>query len=556
MPGAGGLLALPIALANVGLGLGLAIVILFGVVNMLTVAALAETVVRSGTSRFGLGFLGQLAQEYLGREATILLTITFAINNFFILVIFFLGVSGTLAGTTSIVAPLWMLPQFAITVYFLSRRSLNATITVTMLVALVSLGLVIAIPLLALPNLQPGNLDFQNATKTFSPATLGLIVGVMSTTFLSHFLVATYGPVVLPSDPSGRSWIRGSIAAIGVFILIACLWLVVTSGVLSTETLLKTTGTIISPLAERVGPIINILGTVLVILTLGLATIQVSFAQYFSVEERLPPRGSATWAGKLSETRRLLVAISPMLGVLILAEWLAVSGIGSFATLLGVFDVLVLPLLAGIIPVLLLAATRRKGDYSPGYTVRLLGRPAVLGLLYVFFVASIVVHGLYIWEAWPLRLLALGSTIAILIVTGMVWRGGLTKGRVVVELRHDQRLNGSSQFSIVGNGRPLLAAVKLIYTMREREYESPSEPIENFAALEAVVFQLPASPATQLKLWLHHLPPEGRSKSLPAHVVIEGNAERRDFDVNKTDGPLFIMEPSFPCSITITLIKD
>ena len=554
MPGAGGLLALPIALASVGLGLGLAIVILFGVVNMLTVAALAETVVRSGTSRFGLGFLGQLAQEYLGSEATILLTITFAINNFFILVIFFLGVSGTLAGTTNIVATLWMLPQFAITVYFLSRRSLNATITATMLIALVSLGLVITIPLLALPNLRPGNLDF--APKAFGPATLGLVVGVMSTTFLSHFLVATYGPVVLPRDPSGRSWVRGSMAAIGVFMAIACLWLVITSGVLSPETLLKTTGTIISPLAERVGPIINILGTLLVILSLGLATIQVSLAQYFSVEERLPPRGSATWVGKLSESRRLFVAISPMFGVLIVAEWLSVSGIGSFATLLGVFDVLVLPLLAGIIPVLLLAATRRKGDYSPGFTVRFLGHPTVLGLLYVFFVSSIVVHGLFIWEAWPLRLFALGSTIAILIVTGMIWRRGLWDGRVVLELRHDQRLNGISQFSVVGNGGPLLAAVKLIYREREREHNSPSEPIEDFDALEAAVFQLPPNPATQLKLWLHHLPAEGGSKSLPAHITIEENTERRDFNVNNADGPLFIMKPTFPCSITITLIKD
>src|SRR5262249_23253339 len=158
----------------------------------------------------------------------------------------------------------------------------------------------------------------------------------------------------------------------------------------------------------------------------------------------------------------------------------------------------------------------RKGDYSPGFTVRFLGHPIVLALLYIFFVSSIVIHGLYIWEAWPLRLFALGSTIAILIVTGMVWRRGLWQGRVVLELRHDQRLNGRNQFSVVGSGGPLHAAVKLIYKARQRDHASPSEPIEDFDALEAAVFQLPPNPATQLKLWLHHLPAAGGSKSLPA----------------------------------------
>ena len=69
LPGAAGLLALPIALAQVGMAWGLAIIVLFGLINMLSAAALAEAVVRSGTARFGLGFLGQLAQEYLGVEA-------------------------------------------------------------------------------------------------------------------------------------------------------------------------------------------------------------------------------------------------------------------------------------------------------------------------------------------------------------------------------------------------------------------------------------------------------------------------------------------------------
>ncbi|MEZ4680337.1 MAG: hypothetical protein R2932_39570 [Caldilineaceae bacterium] len=92
-PGVSGLLALPIALAAVPPVWGILCILLFGLVNMLTVAALAETVMRSGTARFGLGFLGQLAQEYLGQSMSALVTLAMAINNFVVLIIFFLGIA-------------------------------------------------------------------------------------------------------------------------------------------------------------------------------------------------------------------------------------------------------------------------------------------------------------------------------------------------------------------------------------------------------------------------------------------------------------------------------
>ncbi len=57
LPGQAGLMAMPIALAGIGLSTGLAILIIFGIVNILTAAAMAEAVARSGTTRFGLGFL-------------------------------------------------------------------------------------------------------------------------------------------------------------------------------------------------------------------------------------------------------------------------------------------------------------------------------------------------------------------------------------------------------------------------------------------------------------------------------------------------------------------
>ncbi len=540
MPGASGLLALPMALARVGTAWALAIIVLFGVVNMLSAAALAETVVRSGTARFGLGFLGQLAQEYLGGEASALLTVAMAANNFLVLIIFFLGVSGTLAGATGLPATIWMLPLFAVTIYFLSRRSLNATVTTTLMIGFTNLLILLAIPLLALPHFQIQNLASGNSGQAFTPAALGLIVGILSSTFLSHFLVATYGPIVLPRDPSGRAWIRGSMAAVFALMLLACLWLLVVNGVLSTQILIHTTGTVLTPLAAIVGPAVNVLGSLLVILSLGLTTIQVALGQYYLIEERLPMRGAPSWLGQLSENKRFMLAISPMFAILALSEWLAISGIGSFSTLLSILGVLALPLLTGILPVLLLIATRRKGDFVPGFVPSWLGHPVTLSLLYLFFINSILIHGLYIWESLTLRLLALATGFVILVVTAMIWRRGLLASRTVIEVRHDERLKGLSQWNVVSNGRPLLANVRLDDGNQQAPYYSASEPISDFAGLQIAVFQWPATSATQLKLWVHRLTQEGNSEGLPIQLVMQDGADKQTFDLDRADGPVIL----------------
>ena len=553
MPAASGLLALPIALANVGPRWGVTLILFFGLINLLTVAALAETVVRSGTARFGLGFLGQLAQEYLGAASTTLLTLGLTISNFLVLIIFFLGVGGTLAGATNLPAPLWMLLLFGVTLYFLSRRSLNATVTTNLLIVLVNLLIVLVIMLLALPYFQWRNLTDGAGAPAFTPATVGSMAGILSTTFLSHFLVATYGPVILPRDAGGRAWLRGSVAAVVAMMLLAVLWLLVIGGVLAPATLSNAKGTVVTPLALLVGPAVNGLGSLLVILSLGLATIQVSLAQYYSVEERLPARGSASWIGKLRETQRLGLAISPMAFVLALAIWLLNSGIGSFAGLLGTVNVLALPLLTGIIPLLLLVATRRMGDFVPGFRARWLGHPLLVWPLVLFFVASILIHGLYIWDAWPLRLFAIGGGLAILAVTALTWQRARTAGRVVIEVRHDARLRGNSQFSLVAHGEPLVAAVRWQDNRGQAQIQSAGAELPNFAKLQRLIFDLPPTKAATLKLWLHDVSAEGVSRGLPAQVVVTYPGEPKPVALTTSvaQGQLGIALRDAPCQVAI-----
>ncbi|HTD18721.1 MAG TPA: aromatic amino acid transport family protein, partial [Ktedonobacteraceae bacterium] len=66
--------ALPIALAGVGPLAGVVVLVVMGVINVLTIAAMAEAVTRSGSIRYQGSYLGRLVQDYLGKPGSILLT--------------------------------------------------------------------------------------------------------------------------------------------------------------------------------------------------------------------------------------------------------------------------------------------------------------------------------------------------------------------------------------------------------------------------------------------------------------------------------------------------
>ncbi len=63
----GGVLALPIAFAGFGPVGATVLLLVFGLLNMLTVAALVESITRDGRMRYGNAFFGRLIGDYLGR---------------------------------------------------------------------------------------------------------------------------------------------------------------------------------------------------------------------------------------------------------------------------------------------------------------------------------------------------------------------------------------------------------------------------------------------------------------------------------------------------------
>ena len=540
LPGAAGLLAMPIVLANLGPLLGAGLLLLFGLINMLTAAAFAEASARSNTIHYGLGYIGQMAQEYLGNTGGLMATIVLALNNFVVLIIFYLGVGSTLEGATGVPTELWIAVVFAVGLYVLSRGSFNATVSSTLLVVLAIVLLMLLIPALVAPHVRMANLVAAAppfAAQPFTWAALGPVFGVLSSTFLSHVVIPAYAPVVLRRDPGGRSLVQGSAAAILAFIVIACLWLLLIQGAVPPAVLRSAPGTVITPLATLVGPGINVLGAMLVVLSLGLACIQVSLGLYYLVQERL----GAVSARGLSKRACFLLASSPIIVVFFVAEWLALNNIGSFANLLGILGALALPLIAGVIPLLLLLATRRKGDFTPARVYRWLGNPLIVGAIYLFFVGSIFLHGLLIWDDWATQLLALITGTLVVTATLVMLRRGILAPRLVVGLHDDRSLHGRSSFHVTCAGEPLVAALELGYPEGAQAVTASSGSLPDFARLRTVHTSLPSAPWRELKVWARRTTPELFTVNVAGSVALGGNGESATHDLEAAGGQVLVL---------------
>ena len=204
-----GILALPIALARVGPLAGVGVLIALGLLNMLSVAALAESVARTGSIRYGNVYFGRLVSEYLGAAAAWVATLATTTINAVSVLAYYLGFSSVLSAATGLRAEVWVGALFLIGLFFLSRGSLSSTIASALAIGLVIIGLILVLSVLTAAHSRPDNLRYVNLPflggRPFDPALLGLIFGVVLLTCFGHMSVGNCGKLVLRRDPSGRS---------------------------------------------------------------------------------------------------------------------------------------------------------------------------------------------------------------------------------------------------------------------------------------------------------------------------------------------------------------
>lgn len=293
-----GILALPIAVAGIGPLAGVVILVVLGLVNVLTVAFMAEAAARSGTIRYGSAYVGRMVADYLGGIGSGVLSAGMLAITALALLAYYIGFSMTMASVFPLPAWTWMVVLFALGLYYVSRDTLNSTIASALVVGAVNIGLILVLALIALTHLQPQNLAYTNIPfvggAPFDPSILGLIFGVILAAYFGHLSVSTVSKTVMRRDPTGRSLLWGAAAAQLTVMILYCLWVIAVNGAIGPRQLATEPGTSLVPLAAEIGPIISVFGSIFVILGMGMASIHFSLGLFNLTRERLPVRHHPT----------------------------------------------------------------------------------------------------------------------------------------------------------------------------------------------------------------------------------------------------------------------
>jgi Tryptophan/tyrosine permease family len=778
------ILALPIAMSEVGPLPAVAILIVIGLINLLTVVCVAEAVSRSGVIRSRQAFFGRLVADYLGSAGSLLFTVLLAMLAFLLLLVYSIGLSTALAGATGVPPAVWTAALFAISLYFVSRRTLNSTVVSALLVGAVNIGLILALSALALAHARWEHLAYVHLSLISGGAldshVLSLVFGVVMCAYFGHIAIGNCAGLVLQRDPRGRALIRGCAAAQVAAVILYCLFVVAVSGALGSHPLARHSGTALEPLARVIGPGVWTLGLIYVVLGLGMAAIHFAFGLHNLIDERLPlrprvaatlyqgaqrlvleeratgsgpsasdgprigltylgldgnrprlcmdvqvggelhtvetviderweigelfdpipalrgyrlnlelqcaqaneesvrlivrstlqvrdevgddtagmlrlfdlpdafwpmaswilrrggatvteaaahfgqdagtvrgaldtlvsqgvlrrliggtepryqarsarrrgrvlpnriwtalegpaseaPSGSAAsrelgakrrpgWLREalLGDRGRLLLSTSPLMVAFLSTEWLFFRGAQSFTGLINFLGVILISMLGGVFPVLLLAASRCKGECVPGSAWRALGSRPVLAAIYLTYLGALLLHGLVIWKSPLARAAALATATLTVAATVVMARRGAFSPRMVVELCEDLREGQPSLFSVMAAGQPLAAAVRLDYGDDERQHDAASGTVDAFSTLQSAIFHLPGTDARELKVWTRRVTPDGESEVLPALVELRCGTETQRVDMGLCRGQALFSIPGDACRVQITLSR-
>lgn len=652
------ILALPIALSAVGPLGGVLAILVIGLLNIATVAFMAEAVARSGRVHHGGAvYIGGLVEDYLGRAGSLILSTGLFVLLLLILPAFYVGASTTLEEAVGLPAPIGVGAIVLVGFFFLLRKSLNATVASALVVGVVNIVLVAIFCVIAATHLEIGNLTFEGTPflggAGFDGAALGLVFGVVMASYFGHTSVILCGRLVLNRDPSGRALLRGCVAAQATAMFLYCIFVLAVNGAVDRGALADETGTALVPLADVAGTLVLILGSVFVILGMGMGTIHFSLAIFNLVRERLPAErtgpstiepGGASLIGVLEmnderanvvawmiregdvtvdqvadtsglskpETRDLLrslvkeglvtendsglipsysvvvrnprrrvlpdevwaamdirsdepppgtkrrskrglvqrlgprgrfvLSAAPVIAAFAATEWMLLTDSASFTGLLSFVGAIVVTLLTGIFPILLLASSRRKGERSPFPVYAWLGHPIVLGVLYLFFFSSVLLHGLVIWDSPWEQAGALGVAAMILLTAITMVRKGAFGRRATVEVRSNAD-GDRTLFEITAGGQALDCLVDLEYRDDSKTLRAASAEIPRFGSLRRAVFKVDAESDSypgEVKVWVHQVTAAGGSVPIRCLLRVGWNGNTIDRDLDPLGGQVVL----------------
>ena len=422
----GGVLALPIAFARFG-AIGAAVVLaFFGLVNALTVAALVESITRNGNMRYGTAFFGRLVGDYLGRPGNLVaMPALFALDAVGFLVAL-VGFGTTIGGATGLPATVCAALLFAVVLVVLWRGAFDATVALAVAVGLINLGLIIMITVLAAGAAGGGRpVPTTQTGLAIDASLLEVMFGVALVAYFGHTSAGHAAKVVLAQDPSGRQLMAGNVAAILTAMVVYIGFVLAVTAAVGPDALAGYAGTALTPLAARVGPIVDAFGTVYVTLGVGLSAIYLSlgiFNQMVEVIAAVP--SMASQSGPAAGLIGFATRAAPLGAIFIGVEALLNAGVISFTEPLNIVGTITLPLLGGLFPMLLLMASRQRGERIPGRVIGPLGWRVTAVLIGSLYLASLVAFGLWIWHEPLERLAAIATAAAMVGLALVTWRRG------------------------------------------------------------------------------------------------------------------------------------
>ena len=454
-------LALPIAVAGVGALPGIALIVVLGLINLVTVVAMVEVVTRSGSIRYGNAFIGTVVADYLGTHRLgdpLGGADRFLVRHPADLLHRHLDDPGRCDGAARgglddpAVPGRALLPDPRVAERHgrLDHRDHHDQYRL----AAGDLGTGLLAPAAGEPHVREPPLERRRlicsgaaggADRGHSRPLRGAHPG-------RHLWqdAAPARPHRALRRPGTRRGHRASRCVLNI------VWVLAVCGAVAPEVLAAQSSTVLVPLAAVVGPQVQVLGAIFVVLSMGLGLIQFSLALFNLARERIGQRFA-----RGGSRGRFLLSLIPVILVLLVAEWMVLTDTGSFAGILGFLGVMVHSLMSGIFPALLLVASRRKGELVPGVSYRALGHPLVVGGIYLLFLSNLFLHGLVIWEHPLQRAGGVLVGLLMLVVTAAMIRRGAFGPRVVVELRQDRRRAGRSLLAIMAGGQPADAEVRL-----------------------------------------------------------------------------------------------
>ena len=144
----------------------------------------------------------------------------------------------------------------------------------------------------------------------------------------------------------------------------------------------------------------------------------------------------------------------------------------------------------------------------------------------------------------------------MVVIPFLFLRRGAFVRRAILELRADQNPTRPAMLNMVVEGRSLPVRACLVYADPEENREIAAGEVPDFKSLGSIKVHLPATRATQLKVWLHQLTPEGESEGLPASVSVAWVDRKREYELSSANGHVTLPFSGEACEIEMAFRRE